>query len=131
MLSIPLVAVTQCQLSWALLATIGCSAVSRDHDVGEDHEADRTSGLHGADVTSENPRATRGLFFNVGKFPVRFNLLKFFIVQILLIELKLSLSLFQVITTNPQGLRKRNNRRQDQTEPLPLFRGFEKIFKSK
>ena len=33
-------AVTQCQLSWALLATIGCSAVSRDDDVGEDHDDD-------------------------------------------------------------------------------------------
>ena len=49
-------------------------------NVGEDPDADRISGLHGADVTSENQRATRGLFFNVGKFPVRFNLLKFFIV---------------------------------------------------
>ena len=33
MLSIPLVAVTQCQLSWALLATIGCSAVCSDDDL--------------------------------------------------------------------------------------------------
>ena len=49
-------------------------------NVGEDPDADRISGLHGADVTSENQRATRGLFFNVGKFPVRFILLKFFIV---------------------------------------------------
>ena len=32
MLSIPLVAVTQCQLTWALLATIGCSAVRSDDD---------------------------------------------------------------------------------------------------
>ena len=32
-------AVTQCQLSWALLATIGCSAVSGGDD-GEDHGDD-------------------------------------------------------------------------------------------
>ena len=29
-LSIPLVAVTQCRLSWMLLASLGCSAVSSD-----------------------------------------------------------------------------------------------------
>ena len=37
-LSIPLVAVTQCQLSWALLATIGCSAVSSDINNDDDND---------------------------------------------------------------------------------------------
>ena len=40
-------------------------------DIGEDPDADRVSSLHGANVTSENQRATRGLFSTVGNVPVR------------------------------------------------------------
>ena len=38
-------AVTQCQLTWALLASIGCSAVRSDDDGDYDCDADQTETL--------------------------------------------------------------------------------------
>ena len=57
-------------------------------DLGEDSEADRMSGLHGANVTSEDQRASRALFSTVGKVSVRLSFEKVILVHLLFMEFK-------------------------------------------